>query len=438
MDSSREAFSPAGRRVVVIDGCRTPFLRSGTGFRDLTAYDLGRMAIAGLLQRNDLDPGSVDLLVMGTVVADPRTSNVARECGLAAGLPAACPAYTVTAACISANIAFQDAASAIATGAADIAIAGGTEHLSDAPIRFSRPVRRRLIAGQKARGLSDWLKLARGLKLRDLAPDVPPIADFSTGLTMGQNAERLAKRLGITRDAQDRYAELTHKRAAYATEQGWLREQIVTARLPPGFEPVDADNGIRGDTSLELLARLRPAFDPGFGTITAGNSSYLTDGASAVLLMSEQRARELGVRPLASVVSSCLTAMDPLEELLLGPALAIPEVLRRAGLTLGDMDVIELHEAFAGQVLAVLELLGQAAFARERLGRETAVGAIDLDKMNLWGGSLSIGHPFGATGGRLVATCCRRLEQEDGRYGIIAACASGALGYAIVLERTAP
>jgi acetyl-CoA acetyltransferase family protein len=242
---------------------------------------------------------------------------------------------------------------------------------------------------------------------------------------------------GITRAEQDRYAEMSHHRAARATEQGWLEQQIVTARPPPKFEPLDADNGIRGDTSLEKLAKLRPAFDRKFGTITAGNSSYFTDGASAVLLMSEQKARELEMQPLASVVSWCLTAMDPLEELLLGPALAIPKVLQRAGLTLGDIDIIELHEAFAGQVLAVLKLLEQDAFARERLGRDTPVGAIDLDKMNLWGGSLSIGHPFGATGGRLVTTCCRRLEKENGRYGLIAACASGALGYGIVLERMA-
>lgn len=426
-----------GRGVLVVDGCRTPFLRSGTAFRDLTAYDLGRMALAGLLHRNSLDPGQVDLLVMGTVMADPETSNVARECGLAAGLPASCPAFTVTAACISANIAFQDAANAIATGAADVAIVGGTETLSDAPIRVSRELRKRLIAGRKARGLGAWLKLARGLRLRDLAPDVPPIADFSTGLTMGQNAERLVKRLRITRVDQDRYAAASHQRAGRATRQGWLTEQIVPARVSPGFEAIREDNGIRADTSVEKLAALRPAFDPRFGTITAGNSSYLTDGASAVLLTSEDKARELGFRPLARVVGWCLTAMDPLEELLLGPAFAIPKVLERTGLSLDRMDVIEIHEAFAGQVLAVLELLGQDAFARERLGVERAIGRIDPEKLNAWGGSLSVGHPFGATGGRLVATCCRRLEREDGRYGLIAACASGALGYAVVLERVA-
>ncbi len=435
MDAHAAGPGTAGRRVVVIDACRTPFLRSGTAFRDQTAYDLGRMALAGLLHRNPIDPESIELLVMGTVVADPDTSNVARECGLGAGIPASCPAYTVTAACVSANIAFQDAANAIATGAVDVAVAGGTETLSDVPIRVSRPVRKRLIAGRKVRGIGGWLKLARGLRLRDLAPEVPPIADFSTGLTMGQNAERLAKRLGITREEQDAYAMQSHHRAARATREGWLAEQIVPARVPPGFEAIGEDNGIRGDTSLEKLAALRPAFDRSFGTITAGNSSYLTDGASAVLLMSEDRARALGLRPLAAVVSSSLTAMDPLEELLLGPAFAIPRALERARLTLDRMDVIELHEAFAGQVLAVLKLNADPAFSRERLGRDTPVGPVDPEKLNAWGGSLSVGHPFGATGGRLIATCCRRLERENGRYGLIAACASGALGYAIVLER---
>jgi acetyl-CoA acyltransferase len=404
---------PHGRPVVVVDGCRTPFHRSGTVYRDLTAYDLGRMALAGLLHRIPIEPTEIDLLAMGTVIADPTTSNLARECGLAAGIPDSCPAYTVTAACISANIAFQNAADAIATGAIDVAIAGGAETASDVPIRVSRPIRKRLIAGQKAKGLGDWLKLARGLRPRHLAPEVPPISDFSTGLTMGQNAERLAKRIGVT------------------------REEITPARVPPEFEEVTEDNGIRGDTSMEKLAKLRPAFDRKFGTITAGNSSFLTDGASAVLLMSESKALELGIRPLARVVGSSLTAIDPLEELLLGPAFAVPQVLDRTGLRLEQMDVIELHEAFAGQVLAVLSVMKDDEFARERLGCDEAVGEVDPDKLNAWGGSLSVGHPFGATGGRLVTTCCHRLEQEQGRYGLVSACASGALGYGIVLERVA-
>jgi acetyl-CoA acyltransferase len=437
MSASENVRYAAGRPVFVIDGCRTPFVRSGGAFDDLTSYDLGRHALAGLLRRAPIRPEDVDLLVMGTVVADPATSNLARECGLAAGLPASCPAYTVTAACISANIAFHDAANAIATGTADLAVAGGAETLSDAPIRLSGPLRKRLIAGRKARGVGDWLRLARGLRLRDLAPDVPPIADFSTGLTMGQNAERLCKRIGITREQQDAYALGSHQRAAEATREGRLARQIEPLRTAPRFEPVTDDDGIRGDTTLEKLARLRPAFDRQFGTITAGNSSYLTDGASAVLLASEDRAAALGLRPLARLVGFSLVAMDPLDELLLGPATAIPAVLERTGLALEAMDVVELHEAFAGQVLAVLELLADDGFARERLGHDRAPGRIDAERLNAWGGSLSVGHPFGATGGRLVTTCCHRLEQEGGRFGLIAACASGALGYAGVLENLA-
>jgi acetyl-CoA acyltransferase len=412
-----------GRRVFVVDACRTPFLRSGTDFRDLTAYDLGRMAIAGLLHRTAIDARSIELVVMGTVIADPDTSNVARESALAADVPSSCPAYTTTAACISANLAVRQAAHAIAAGEIDVAVAGGTETLSDVPIRVSRPVRKRLIAGQKAKGVGDWLGLLKGLRLKDLAPVVPAIADFSTGLTMGQNAERLAKRLGISRADQDEYAMISHHKAAKATDEGLLASQIVPARVPPRFEPVTADNGIRGDTTIEKLAALRPAFDRRFGTITAGNSSYFTDGASAVLLAGEAGLEKLGLRPSATVVSEALTAMDPLEELLLGPAFAIPVALRRAGLDLGQIDVLELHEAFAGQMLAVLKLMQENGHP------------VDRETLNAWGGSLSVGHPFGATGGRLVATCCRRLEHEGGRYGLLAACASGALGYAMVLER---
>jgi acetyl-CoA acyltransferase len=394
------------------------------------------MAIAGLLHRTAVDPAALDLVVLGTVVGNPDTSNVARESALAGGVPAGCPAYTVTAACISANMAFDQTVNAIATGAADVAIAGGTETLSDVPIRVSRPIRKRLIASQKSRGLAARLGLLKGLHLRDLAPVVPALTDFSTGLTMGQNAERLAKRIGISRRDQDEYALMSHHRAARATRDGLLTSQIVPGRVPARYQSIEQDNGIRGDTSIDKLARLRPAFDRKFGTITAGNSSYLTDGASAVLVAGEEGLSKIGLPPVARVVSQAMTAMDPLEELLLGPSFAIPLALDRAGLSLRDIDVIEVHEAFAAQMLAVLRLLADERFARDRLSRDRAVGVVDMEQTNCWGGSLSVGHPFGATGGRLVANCCRRLVHEDGTFGLIAACASGALGYAMVVERT--
>jgi acetyl-CoA acyltransferase len=425
------------RRVVVIDGCRTPFCRSGTAFNDLRSYDLGRMAVSGLLHRTDVDPEAVDLLVMGTVIADPATSNLGREVVLGSQLPDSCPAYTCSVACVSSLQSFLDCARAIQVGDADVAIAAGAETLSDAPIRYRRSVRKRLIAAQKARGPGDYLKLLKGLGPTDLLPEPVALAEFSTGEIMGENCERLAKRLGITREAQDEYAMMSHHRAAAATEDGQLARQIVPAYPPPRFKGVTADNGVRGDTTMEKLAKLKPAFDRKLGTITAGNSSYLTDGGAAVLLASEEAAERLGLQPIAILKGSAVAALDPLEELLLGPALTVPKALDAAGLELEAIEVVELHEAFAAQVLAVLKVLDDEEFCRQRLGREKKVGAVDRDRLNTWGGSASLGHPFGATGARLITNCCHRLESENARYGLVAACAAGAIGIGLVFERLA-
>lgn len=425
----------SSRKVVVIDGCRTPFCRSGTAFADLRSYDLGRMAVAGLLHRTRVDPAAVDLLVMGTVIADPATSNLGREVVLGTQLPDSCPAYTVSVACVSSLQSFLDCARAIAVGDAEVAIAAGAETLSDAPIRYRRSVRKRLIAAQKARGPGDYLKLLKGLSAKDLLPEPVALAEFSTGEVMGENGERLAKRLGITREAQDGFALMSHHRAAAATADGRLARQIVPTFPPPRYAEVTADNGVRGDSTPEALAKLKPAFDRRFGTITAGNSSYLTDGAGAVLLASEEAAQRLGLEPIAVLKGSAVAALDPLEELLLGPALTVPAALEAAGLGLDDVEVVELHEAFAAQVLAVLQLLEDETFCRERLGRDRPVGAVDRDRLNAWGGSLSVGHPFGATGARLITNCCHRMQAEEARFGLIAACAAGAIGIGMVFER---
>jgi len=430
-----ENFAGLSRRVVVVDGCRTPFCRSGTAFTDLKSYDLGRMAVSGLLHRTKIDPEVVDLLVMGTVIADPATSNLGREVVLASQLPDSCPAYTVSVACVSSLQSFLDAARAIATGGADVAIAAGAETLSDAPIRYRRSVRKRLIKAQKARGPGDYLALFKGLGPSDLLPEPVALAEFSTGEIMGQNCERLAKRYGITREAQDAYAARAHQRAAAATADGELARQITPAFVPPKGKAVREDNGIRGDSTVESLAKLRPAFDRRFGTITAGNSSYLTDGGAAVLLASEEAARKLGLEPIATLRSAAVAALDPLEELLLGPALTLPQALDSAGLGLPDVGVVELHEAFAAQVLAVLQLLDDPEWCSERLGRDTPVGTVELDRLNTWGGSLSVGHPFGATGARLITNCCQRMAAEDAKYGVVAACAAGAIGIGMVFER---
>lgn len=422
-------------RALVVGGCRTPFLRSGTGFFDLSTYDLGRMAVSGLLHRTRIDPESVEMLVMGTVLADPRTTNLGREVVLGTDLPQSCVAHTVTMACVSSLQSFTDCVRAIETGAVDVAIAAGAETLSDAPIRFRRAVRKRLIQSQKARGIGDYLKLFRGLSLSDLLPEPIAIAEFSTGETMGQNCERLAKRLGVSREAQDLFALASHHRAAAATADGRMASQIVPAFVPRSFDEIAVDNGIRGETTIEKLSSLPPAFDRLFGTITAGNSSFLTDGGSAVLLMSEAAASRQGVEPIAAVKSTASAGVDPLEELLLGPAFVIPLALERAGVKLEDVETVELHEAFAAQVLAVLSCLEDARFCRERLHRDAPVGTIDRARLNAWGGSLSVGHPFGATGARLVMNCCHRMRHERSRHGLVAACAGGALGIGVVLER---
>jgi acetyl-CoA acyltransferase len=430
-----ESFADSSRRVVVVDGCRTPFCRSGTAFTDLRSYDLGRMAVSGLLHRTRVDPEAVDLLVMGTVIADPATSNLGREVVLASQLPSSCPAYTVSVACVSSLQAFLDAARAIATGGAEVAIAAGAETLSDAPIRYRRSVRRRLIAAQKARGAGDYLKLLKGLGPRDLLPEPVALAEFSTGEIMGENCERLAKRLGIGREAQDAYAARSHRRAAAATADGSLARQVVPAFVAPLGAAVREDNGIRADSTPEALAKLKPAFDKRFGTITAGNSSYLTDGGAAVLLASEEAVARLGLEPIARLRAASVAALDPLEELLLGPALTLPRALEAAGLGLAEVEVVELHEAFAAQVLAVLQLLEDPGWCSERLGKDEPVGAIPPERLNAWGGSLSVGHPFGATGARLITTCCHRMAVEDAKHGVVAACAAGAIGIGLVFER---
>lgn len=423
-----------GRRVVVIDGRRTPFCRSLSDYEDLTAYDLGREAVAGLLHATRVDPDAVDLLVMGRVLADPRTTNLGREVVLGTQLPDSVPAYTVTMACVSSLQSFVDCARAIMTGAADVAIAAGAETLSDAPIRFRRSIRKRLMHLQKARSFGDRLRLLKGLGLSDLLPEPVAIAEFSTGEVMGENGERLAKRLGISREAQDGFALESHRRARWATDEGLLARQLTPVFVKGARQPVTEDNGIRVGEPAQL-ARLRPAFDRRFGTLTAANSSYLTDGASAVLLASEEAADRLGLEPLAVLRATSTAALDPLEELLLGPALVLPRALESAGLELENCGVVELHEAFAAQVLAVLELLDDEAWCRQRLGRDRPLGRIDPARLNAWGGSLSVGHPFGATGARLVVNAVHRMRHEESRYGVVAACAAGALGIGLVFER---
>lgn len=423
------------QNVVLVDGCRIPFLRSGSAYKDLMAYDLGRMALSGLLSRSGIDASLVDRVIMGTVIQEVRTSNIARDASLAAGFPNTVPATTVTLACISSNMAITTGVEAIQSGQAEIVVAGGVETMSDVPIRFKRSIRKRLIASQKAKSPLDFLKLLKGLRLKDLAPEVPAVSEFSTGEVMGESADRLAAMFGVSREEQDEYALRSHLLAAQANDEGLFGKELIPAPVPPSFETVTSDNGYRADSTMEKLAKLKPAFIKPHGSVTAGNSSFLTDGASATLIMTEKKALELGYTPIAYLRDYTYVAQDPKDELLLGPAYATPKVLDAAGKSLKDIDVFELHEAFAGQVLSVLTALNSESFAKNKLNRKKAVGEIPMDKLNTRGGSLSLGHPFGATGARLVTMAANRLIDEDGQFALVAACAAGGHGHAMLIER---
>ncbi len=423
------------RKVVIIDGARTPFLKSGTNYMDLMSYQLGQFAIKGLLVKTGLDPQLVDRVIMGTVISNIKTSNVAREAAITAGIPNTTPCHTVTQACISANRAIATACAEIMIGQADIVIAGGLDSTSDTPIGYKKAMRKKLFKAQKLKTFGDTLKFALSLRPGDFAPERPRVAEYSTNRVMGEDCDIMAARFKVSREEQDHFAIRSHQLAAKAHDEGHLPNEIVPVSLAPKFKTISKDNGIRPDSNYEKISKLRPAFDKKFGTLTAANSSFLTDGAAASLLMSEEKAAALGLKPKAEVVDFVFTGQDLKEELLLGPTYATAKILAKNNMTLADFDVIEFHEAFAGQILANINALASDDFAREHLGREQAVGRINMDRFNLWGGSLSIGHPFGATGSRLVTTTANRLHTEKGAYGLLAACAAGAHGHAMILKR---
>jgi acetyl-CoA acyltransferase len=415
---------PAGRRVAIVAGCRTPFCKAGTALKDARAVDLARHAARELLERSNLDPQRVNEVIFGQVVASPLVPNIGREVSLLPQFPREIPAYSLNRACASSNQAITAAHDQIALGHADIIVAGGAESLSDIPILASRRLADILVSASKARTLGARLATFARIRPRDLIPVSPAIAEPSTGESMGQSAEKMAKENGISREDQDRWALRSHRLAAQGTADGRL-----TAEIAPWFPTragaaiVSADNGIRADTSLDQMAKLRPVFDRRYGSVTAANSSPLTDGASAVLLMAEDVARTLGYEPLAFIRSYAVAAVDPGWQLLQAPVWAVPLALERAGIKWKDLGLIEIHEAFASQVLSNLQGFAQKGWS------------IDEDIINVLGGSLAIGHPFGATGGRIVTTLANEMKRRDVQFGLVSVCAQGGMASAIVLER---
>jgi acetyl-CoA acyltransferase len=421
-------------RAVVITGIRTPFVKAFGRLMKLDTIDLADAAVKALLERTDLPHDEIDGIVWGGVILPSGAPNIAREVALDLRLPAGVEGMTCTRACASGLQAITLAAAAIERGEADVIIAGGSDSTSNAPLNLPQKVVHALapLALGKAATPTDYLGvLSQMMPITEILPKMPRIAERTTGEVMGESAERMARRNEITREAQDRFAERSHHRAAAAIASGRFDREVTPVETPDGW--VHTDNLVRGDTSVEKLSKLRPVFAKD-GTVTAGNASPLTDGAAAVLLMSEEKARALGYKPLAAFRSWAYVGVDPRDQLLIGPALAMPEALDRAGMQLKDVSLVDLHEAFAAQVLSVTKALASKGFAEVRLGRSKAVGEIDDDRLNVHGGSLSIGHPFGATGARMVTTMANELAIRGRETAVLGICAAGGLGAAAVLE----
>jgi len=472
------------RRALFITGVRTPFALSGTSLSSFRAVDLAKMALKGLIDKTALDSSALSLISLGNVIQDVNTANVAREAALMAGIPTSVPCHTMTMACISSNASIAHASTLIEAGRASLAIVGGVDIMSDAPIRYSKALRQRMLASAKVKGgLLGYASLIKGLTLADLSPETSTISEFSTGESMGHSADRLASRWGVTRSEQDIFSLRSHENAALAHANGHIRNDLInvpscsssssfssstssstksaasTSESKGGKSSTGSsslslcDNGIKIGSTIDKLTSLKPSFVKPHGTVTAGNSSFLTDGASACLIASEKSAKEHGLIAKSQIVDFIFTGSDPKEELLLGPAYAIAELLERNNLSVSDICVWELHEAFAGQVLANLNALDSDVFAKQREGTSRSsgsisgsegggkkkfgkIGRVPMHQINTWGGSLALGHPFGATGGRLLTMASNRLgvEAEGHGFAILAACAAGGQGHAMLIR----
>lgn len=432
----KQALKGAKGRIAIVDGCRTPFTRSGQEYGKMDVVDLASVPASALIHRLGLDPSEIDQSIFGVVVPALHAPNLGREVILRLKLPHTITGTTVNLACASSNRAITSGAEAILAGQADVVLAGGAESLSTVPIKYSDNAAQRFMEASKARSLPAKLKTLAKIRPQDLVPIPPAIAEYTTGQTMGESCEKMAKENNVSRQAQDEIALLSHQRAAIATEEGRFEGQIVPTYSTPKYDSVVIeDTGVREDSTLRALAGLKPVFDRGYGTLTAGNSSPLTDGASAVLLMSEKKAKALGYEPLGYIRSYAYAALDPSTQLLQGPAYAAPQALDRAGLSLQDMDLVEMHEAFAAQILSNMKAFASKKFATEELGRSKPMGEIDLDKFNVNGGSISIGHPFGATGARVTMQALYELRRRGENLALLTVCAAGGSGFSMVVER---
>lgn len=426
---------------VIIDGVRTPFAKSFGAYGDLPPLSLFARVVDGLLRKTEIDPEALSSVICGTVISHLANHNLARDAMLELGLPRHIDGQTINRACASSLQAVATAAEQILVGNKGLMICGGVENLTDCPISYSKEARGFLVQFSRARSSADKVSAIKNFSAKSFLPTKPDVVEGFTGLTMGQHTEIMAKKNAITRKAQDEFAVASHNKAAAAKDKGYLAEEIVPVWLPDDYEQsLEEDDLIRKGSTVEAISGLKPSFDKRFGTLTAANSSALTDGASACLVTSLSRAKELGLKAKAKVVDYCTVAVDPNDQLLIGPALAIPLLLKRNGLKDDDIDVFEIHEAFAAQVLSCLQAMADGEYLAKMLGPRYGGASFDpvkvpLDKLNPNGGSLAIGHPFGATGTRIVTAMANELVRSGKTRGVIAICAAGGMAQAMLIER---
>jgi acetyl-CoA C-acetyltransferase len=423
------------RRVAILGGVRIPFARANGAYMEAGNQDMLTAAMKALVFRFDLKSQKLGEVAAGAVIKHSRDWNLARECTLGSGLDPTTPAYDLQRACGTSLSAVAQLGNRIALGEIDCAIAGGADSASDIPLSYSPKLQRTVLALARGKTWSDKLSTIGAVRPGDLKPSAPGIAEPRTGLSMGQHCEEMAKEWSIDRASQDELALASHRNAAAAWQAGFFSDLVIP------FGDLKRDNNVRGDTSLEKLASLRTAFDPSpAGTLSAGNSSPLTDGAACVLLASEDWAAARKIPVQAYVTFTETAAVDFVgmagrkEGMLMAPAYAVPRMLERAGIRLQDFDIYEIHEAFAAQVLCTLKAWESAEFCRSRLGRSDALGSIDRAKLNPKGSSVALGHPFGATGARIVATLAKQLAERGSGRGLISICAAGGMGVTAILE----
>lgn len=422
------------KRIAVIQGIRTPFCKANALLKDWQADDIGAFVLKELIARLAFSLSLIDEVILGNVLQPSHATNIARVIAVKAGLPEKIPAFTVNRNCSSGMEAVTTAANKIALGQADVILAGGVESMSNFPILFPSAMKDFLSGLSKAKSFKE--KFFALLKFRPslFYPQVPEIADPLCGLSMGQTAEILSREFKVTREEQDQFALDSQLKAAKAEENGRFKEEIAPILIPPACQTYQTiDDGPRASQTLQALQKLKPVFDKVTGSVTAGNASPVTDGACALILMSERKANELGLKPLGYLTAFTEVGLDP-ARMGLGPAYAIAKLLTLTGLNLNQIDLIEINEAFAAQVLAVRKALASKEFAEKNLGLKNPVGEIDFNKLNVNGGAIALGHPLGASGARLILTLLLELKKRNKQRGIASLCIGGGQGQACLLE----